>query len=157
MNAQTFSLALGEISDKYISEAINYTAAKKPKQNTVRHFRFPKRAAAIVAIISVLFTTSCSVKAFREAISEFFIGIGEGYYDFFIEENKDSPDTIEQRYCFVTYPEGFEEISNEVEENLTFAIQELQNVTEIQSLYHRRLEMYLLLLITNMVHLKHLT
>lgn len=127
MNAQTFSLALGEISDKYINEAINYTAAEKPTQHTVRRFHFSKRAVAIVAIIAALLTTACSVKAFREAITDFFIGIIEGGYDFFIEEKEDSPDTIEQRYCFVTYPEGFEEISNEVKEHLTFAIQELQN------------------------------
>lgn len=127
MNAQMFSLALGEISDKYINEAINYTATAKPTQQTVRHFHFSKRAVAIVAIIAVLLTTACSVKAFREAITEFFIGVSERCYDFFVEENNDSPDTIEQRYCFVTYPEGFEEISNEVEENLTFAIQELKN------------------------------
>ena len=127
MNAQTFSLAMGEISDKYINEAINYTAAAKPTQQTVRHFHFSKRAAVIVAIIAVLLTTACSVNAFREAITEFFIGISERCYDFFVEENNSSPDTIEQRYCFVTYPEGFEEISNEVKEHLTFAIQELQN------------------------------
>ena len=127
MSAQDFSLAMGEISDKYINEAINYSAANKSKRATVRHFHLSKRAVAIVAIIAVLLTTACSVKAFREAITEFFIGIRETCYDFFVEENKNSPDSIEQRYCFVTYPEGFEEISNEVEENLTFAIQELQN------------------------------
>ena len=122
MNAQTFSLALGEISDKYINEAINYTAAEKP-QNTVRHFHFSKRAVAIVAIIAVLLTTACSVKAFREAITEFFVQIRESCYDFFVDY--DNHDTIEQRYCFVTYPEGFEEISDEVTE--TSAILELQN------------------------------
>lgn len=122
MNAQTFSLALGEISDKYINEAINYTAAEKP-QHTVRRFHFSKRAVAIVAIIAALLTTACSVKAFREAISEFFIGIRDSFYDFYIEQ--DSCSIIEQQYCFVTYPEGFEEISNEVEE--TLAVQKLQN------------------------------
>ena len=122
MNAQMFSLALGEISDKYINEAINYTAAENP-QHTVRHFRFLKHAVAIVAIIAVLLTTACSVKAFREAITEFFIGIRDRCYDFFVEY--DNHDTIEQRYCFVTYPEGFEEISDEVTE--TSAILELQN------------------------------
>lgn len=125
MSAQDFSLAMGEISDKYINEAINYSAANKSKQAAVRHFHLSKRAVAIVAIIAALLTTACSVKAFREAITEFFVGIGNGFYDFLIEQN--SPDSIEQRYCFVTYPEGFEEISNEVEEDLTFAIQELQN------------------------------
>lgn len=122
MNAQTFSLALGEISDKYINEAINYTAAEKPQQ-TVRRFHFSKRAVAIVAIIAALLTTACSVKAFREAISEFFIGIRDSFYDFYIEQ--DSYSIIEQQYCFVTYPEGFEEISNEVNE--TSIIQKLQN------------------------------
>lgn len=125
MSAQDFSLAMGEISDKYINEAINYSAAIKAKQTTVKHFHFSKRAVAIVAIIAALLTTACSIKAFREAITEFFIGISNGLYDFYLEY--DSPDTIEQRYCFVTYPEGFEEISNEVDETLTFAIQELQN------------------------------
>ena len=125
MNAQTFSLALGEISDKYINEAINYTTAEKPTQHTVRRFHFSKRAVAIVAIIAALLTTACSVKAFREAITEFILGVYDSFYDLYLEY--DSPDTIEQRYCFVTYPEGFEEISNEVEEHLTFAIQELQN------------------------------
>ena len=127
MSAEVFSEAMGLIGEKYIIEAINYTAAEKPTQNTIRRFHFSKRAVAIVAIIAALLTTACSVKAFREAITEFFIGISERCYDFFVEENNNSPNTIEQRYCFVTYPEGFEEISNEVEENLTFAIQELQN------------------------------
>ena len=123
MNAKDFSLAMGEISDKYISEAINYTAANKAKRTTVTRFHFSKRAVAIVALIAVLLTTACSVKAFREAISEFFIGIRDSIYEFYIEQ--DSHSSIEQRYCFVTYPEGFEETSNEVEE--TFAVQRLQN------------------------------
>lgn len=123
MSAQDFSLAMGEISDKYINEAINYSAANKSKQAAVRHFHLSKRAVAIVAIIAALLTTACSVKAFREAITEFFKGIGDGFYDFYIEHN--SPDSIEQRYCFVTYPEGFEEISNEVSE--TLVVQRLQN------------------------------
>ena len=123
MNAKDFSLAMGEISDKYINEAINYTAANKAKRTTVTHFHFSKRAVAIVAIFAVLLTTACSVKAFREAISEFFIGIRDSIYEFYIEQ--DSHSSIEQRYCFVTYPEGFEETSNEVEES--FAVQRLQN------------------------------
>lgn len=73
MSAQDFSLAMGEISDKYINEAINYSAANKAKQTTVKHFHFSKRAVAIVAIIAALLTTACSIKAFREAITEFFI------------------------------------------------------------------------------------
>lgn len=123
MSAQDFSLAMGEISDKYINEAINYSVANKSKRAAVRRFHLSKRAVAIVAIIAMLLTTACSVKAFREAISEFFKGIGDGFYDFYIEHN--SPDSIEQRYCFVTYPEGFEEISNEVSE--TLVVQRLQN------------------------------
>ena len=123
MNAKDFSLAMGEISDKYISEAINYTAANKAKRTTVTRFHFSKRTVAIVALIAVLLTTACSVKAFREAISEFFIGIRDSIYEFYIEQ--DSHSSIEQRYCFVTYPEGFEETSNEVEE--TFAVQRLHN------------------------------
>lgn len=123
MNAQTFSLAMGEISDKYINEAINYSVANKSKRASVRPFHISKRAVAIVAIIAALLTTACSVKAFREAITEFFIGISERCYDFFIEY--DNHDTIEQRYGFATYPEGFEEISDEVSE--TSAILELQN------------------------------
>lgn len=123
MSAEVFSEAMGLIGEKYIIEAINYTAAEKPTQNTIRRFHFSKRAVAIVAIIAALLTTACSVQAFREAITEFFIGIRESCYDFFVEY--DNHDTIEHRYCFVTYPEGFEEISDEVTE--TSAILELQN------------------------------
>lgn len=82
-----------------------------------------RQVAVAILIVVLFFTTACGVKAFREAISEFFIGLGNGSYDFYLEY--DNHDTIEQRYGFVTYPEGFEEISDEVSE--TSAILELQN------------------------------
>ena len=125
MNTQLFSDAMGELGEKYIVEAATYNAAEKNQKKVIfiGNFRIPKQVVAVIVIVVLFFTTACGVKAFREAITEFFIGMGDGFYDFYLEY--DSPDTIEQRYCFATYPEGFEEISNEVSE--TSAILELQN------------------------------
>lgn len=49
MNTKTFSNALGEIGDKYITEANEYTAAKK-----VRRWNW-KAIAACVAVVALLF------------------------------------------------------------------------------------------------------
>lgn len=127
MNVQLFSDAMNEINEKYIIEAVNFDFEKSNKKIiTIGAFRMSRQVAVALLIVVLFVTTACSVKAFREAISEFFIGIGESFYDFYIEYEYDEHDTIEQRYCFVTYPEGFEEISDEVSETCT--ILELQNV-----------------------------
>ena len=50
MNEQLFSEAMGELSDKYITEAINYKAKKKEK--TV--FFWIKRCVAVASLIFVV-------------------------------------------------------------------------------------------------------
>ncbi len=105
MSAKDFSLAMGEISDKYINEAINYTAASKSKRTAAWHFPLSKRAVAIIAVIVVLFTTACSVDAIREPIVQFVIKVYETFTEYGFEG--DRSETITKEYRLSDVPDGF--------------------------------------------------
>ena len=126
MSEQLFSEAMGELSDKYITEALNYQC--KTKKNNLFFWKkqnmgmgVSKRIAIVLLII--LFAVPCTVYAFREAVTEYIVEITERYYDFFFGTGMS--DGVEVPYSFVIYPEGFEEISYEV--NDAAVIQELRN------------------------------
>ena len=58
MNAKKFSLALGEVNEKYVTEAIEYSGATKLATRT--HFR---KALIIAAIITALLLLSAAAYA----------------------------------------------------------------------------------------------
>ncbi len=105
MSAKDFSLAMGEISDKYINEAINYTATSKSKRAAVWHFPLSKHAVAIIAVIVVLSTTVFSVEAIREPIVKFFVEVYETYIEYTFEGDKS--ETITKEYRLSDVPDGF--------------------------------------------------
>ncbi len=105
MSAKDFSLAMGEISDKYINEAINYTATSKSKRAAVWHFPLSKHAVAIIAVIVVLSTTVFSVEAIREPIVKFFVEVYETFIEYTFEGDKS--ETITKEYRLSDVPDGF--------------------------------------------------
>lgn len=68
-----------------------------------------KRAAVIVLVLVMLFTTACSVKAIREPIVRFLTEVYETFTEYFFEGEKTS--VISEQYYISAIPDGFVEES----------------------------------------------
>lgn len=69
-----------------------------------------RRVACIVVIILVLFASSLSVKAVRNALHDFFMNVFSDHTEISvdIDDINDYPETIENEYMIDGIPEGFE-------------------------------------------------
>lgn len=104
MSAQNFSLAMGEISDKYVNEAIAYHCEKKqPFSN--RH----KWLTRVACLFLVLLLSGGAVLTFSvEARAAFFGWVWqqyEAFYEYFFEGDAD--ETTSAGYELAYAPEGF--------------------------------------------------
>ena len=117
MSAELFSLAMNEISDRYIEEALTYQAPAK-------HFRMKPllrmALAACLAIILALGTAMAVSAEFREAVFGWFKEQYETFihYEYLKEENDDP--TVEISEVFVPHrlteiPPGYTEIVNDID------------------------------------------
>ena len=104
MNAHTFSLALGEINDKYVNEAIAYHCEQK-KHFSVLH----KWLTRVACLFLVLLLGGTAVLTFSvEARAAFFGWVRqqyEAFYEYFFEGDAD--ETVSVGYELAYTPEGF--------------------------------------------------
>lgn len=102
MTASVFSDAMGEISEKYIMEAVSYQPKKK-------HIIWPRvRSAAACFLLAVLLTGSAILTFSVEARAAFFGWVREQYenlYVYFFEG--DIEDTASARYELGVLPDGY--------------------------------------------------
>ena len=68
-----------------------------------------KRAAAIIIVLVMLFTTACSVKAIREPLVRFLTEVHETFTEYFFDGEKTT--TITDKYHISVIPNGFTEES----------------------------------------------
>lgn len=102
MTASVFSDAMGEISEKYIMEAVSYQPKKK-------HIIWPRvRSAAACFLLAVLLTGSAILTFSVEARAAFFGWVREQYenlYVYFFEG--DIENTAPARYELGVLPDGY--------------------------------------------------
>lgn len=68
-----------------------------------------KRAAAIIIVLVMLFTTACSVKAIREPLVRFLTEVHETFTEYFFDGEKTT--AITEKYQISVIPNGFTEES----------------------------------------------
>lgn len=68
-----------------------------------------KRAAAIIIVLVMLFTTACSVKAIREPLVRFLTEVHETFTEYFFDGEKTT--SITEKYQLSVIPNGFTEES----------------------------------------------
>lgn len=68
-----------------------------------------KRAAAIIIVLVMLFTTACSVKAIREPLVRFLTEVHETFTEYFFDGEKTT--VITDKYQITVIPKGFTEES----------------------------------------------
>lgn len=68
-----------------------------------------KRAAAIIIVLVMLFTTACRVKAIREPLVRFLTEVHETFTEYFFDGEKTT--TITEKYHISVIPNGFSEKS----------------------------------------------
>lgn len=110
MNAKQFSVALGEVDDKFITEALTYqcsTQSTGSKTHSIfnRLNTASKRIAAVAAVVIVLFSSAMSVAAIREPFIEMVKTFFETYI--LIDYSGDVIDCILDEYEITHIPEGF--------------------------------------------------
>ena len=119
MNAKQFSVALGEVDDKFITEALTYQCSTQSAEHR-KHSIFKglnttyKRVAAVAAVV-VLFSSTMSVSAIREPFIEMVKTIFSNHIELSFEG--ETKYTIEEIYGITNIPVGFEptlEITNGV-------------------------------------------
>ena len=102
MTASVFSDAMGEISEKYIMEAVSYQSKKK-------HIIWPRvRSAAACFLLAVLLTGSAILTFSVEARAAFFGWVREQYetiYAYFFEGDIENTDPA--RYELGVLPDGY--------------------------------------------------
>lgn len=110
MNAKQFSVALGEVDDKFITEALTYqctTQSVRRKTHSIfnRLNTASKRIAAVAAVVIVLFSSAMSVAAIRVPFIEMVKTFFETYI--LIDYSGDVIDCILDEYEITHIPEGF--------------------------------------------------
>lgn len=124
MSEQLFSEAMSELSDKYITEAIEYQYNKQSVKG--RGYSFlkrintaPKRIATVAAIAMVLmFSSAMSVSAFREPFIEMIQTIFSNHVE--LSFDGDKKDAITEVYGIGYIPEGFELIKESISDSAVF-------------------------------------
>ena len=111
MNAKQFSVALGEVDDKFITEALTYQYSKQASVNSKlsifkRLNTTSKRIAAAVVAVMVLFSSAMSVEAIREPFIEMIKTFFSDHVELSFNGNKKY--TIEEIYGFSVIPDDFE-------------------------------------------------
>lgn len=81
------------------------------EKNVFWHFvnTASKRAAAIIIVLIMLFTTACSVKAIREPLVRFLSEVHETFTEYFFDGEKTT--AITDKYQITVIPKGFTEES----------------------------------------------
>ena len=121
MSAELFSLAMNEISDRYIEEALTYQApAKHHRARPLLHAAL----AACLALIMALGTAMAVSAEFREAVFGWFKEQYETFthYEYRDEEGNDDSD-VEISTFFVPHrltevPPGYTEIDSDFDEEV---------------------------------------
>ena len=106
MSEKLFSEAMGEISDKYITEAINYKGKKKPKKIWFRKIGKYTAAACLVVLLGfgILMVISTEARAAVWGwVSEFY---AENMYKIFFDGEAKEPVSV--KYELGWLPEGTE-------------------------------------------------
>ena len=124
MSEQLFSEAMSELSDKYITEAIEYQYNKQSVKG--RGYSFlkrintaPKRIATVAAIaVFVMFSSAMSVSAFREPFIEMIQTIFGNHVE--LSFDGDKKDAITEVYGIGYIPEGFEPIKESISDSAVF-------------------------------------
>lgn len=124
MSEQLFSEAMSELSDKYITEAIEYQYNKQSVKG--RGYSFlkrintaPKRIATVAAIaVFVMFSSAMSVSAFRETFIEMIQTIFSNHVE--ISFDGDKKDAITEVYGISNVPEGFELTKETINDGAVF-------------------------------------
>ena len=110
MNAKTLSLALGEVDERFITEALNYQckAKRRPMWVTVA------RAAAMIALACVLtFGTLMAASAeFRERVIQWIVETYEKYSVFEVKDDKNAATADPLAYTFSYLPDGAELVNS---------------------------------------------
>ena len=110
MNAKQFSVVLGEVDDRFITEALMDQSNTKHKEHK-KHNLFKKldstakRIAAIAASIILLFTLAMSVRAIREPFFEMVRTIFDKYDELTFEG--DGKTYIQEIYGVTAIPEDY--------------------------------------------------
>lgn len=117
MSVELFTLAMGEISNRYIEEALTYQAPAKQRR---AKFFLRMALAACLAVIMALGTAMAVSAEFREAVFGWFKEQYETFihYEYLKEENDDP--TVEISEVFVPHrltevPPGYTEIVNDID------------------------------------------
>ena len=124
MSEQLFSEAMSELSDKYITEAIEYQYNKQSVKG--RGYSFLKRIntvskrIAMVATIAifVMFSSAMSVSAFREPFIEMIKTIFSNHVE--LSFDGDTKDAITEVYGIGNIPEGFELTQESISDSAVF-------------------------------------
>ena len=124
MSEQLFSEAMGELSDKYITEAIEYQYNKQSVKG--RGYSFlkrinttPKRIATVAAIVMfAMFSSAMSVSAFREPFIEMIKTIFSNNVE--LGFTGDTKDAIKEVYGISNVPEGFELTKKTINDGAVF-------------------------------------
>lgn len=135
MSAQLFSLAMSEISDRYIEEAINYQVTKR-RRKVKQLFRMA--IAACLAIIMGLGTVLAISAEAREIV---FGWVKERFgtythYSYHEEETHadDKTEPVPVLYCLTEVPPGFTELANQSDGNVQMLVYGNEEMKMIQIL-----------------------
>jgi hypothetical protein len=118
MNAKQFSVALGEVDDKFVTEALIYRrnnqSSEHKKSSVFKRFNTASnRIAVVAAVVVVLFSSAVSVGAVREPFIEMIKTFFGNHVELSFEGDKKYK--IEEIYGIPEIPVGFEltqEITN---------------------------------------------
>lgn len=124
MSEQLFSEAMSELSDKYITEAIEYQYNEQSVKG--RSYLFikrintaPKRIAMVATVaIFVMFSSTMSVSAFREPFIEMIKTIFSNHVE--LSFDGVTKDAITEVYGIGNIPEGFELTKESISNSAVF-------------------------------------
>ena len=114
MIAKQFSIALGEVDDKFITEAMNYQYSKASQRKRLIF----KRIAVIAAVFTVILASTLTVSAIRDPFFE----MVKTFFDDHVELSFDGEKKykIEEIYGLTVIPNGFELTDESINSNSVF-------------------------------------
>lgn len=123
MNEKQFSLALGEVDDKYVTEALTYQgdnqAVEHKSYSVLKKIQIPfKRIVAAIVIVIVMFTSVMSVTAIRGPFFEMVKTIFSDHVE--LEFRGDKKAVITEVYGIGNIPEDFELTKESINNSAVF-------------------------------------
>ena len=110
MDARQFSIALGDVDDKFVTEALMYQCSPQSTEHKTHpvfnRFNSSSKQIAAVAAVVILFSSAMSVSAIREPIIEMIKTLFSNHVELSFEGHKKYK--IKEIYGISEIPAGFE-------------------------------------------------